>query len=80
MKTINVIALALLIIGGINWGLVGLFGLDMVANMLGADSVAANALYVIIGVAALYSLYLFVPVTRGEERHDPIDHGHAHPL
>lgn len=79
MRVLNVIALTLLIIGGINWGLVGLFDLDLVAELFGADSVLSNAIYVAVGVAALYSLYLFVPVTR-REHHDHIDHmDHRHP-
>ena len=54
--TILGIALALTIIGGINWGLVGLFNFDLVAAILGPMSTAARAVYVVVGIAAVVSL------------------------
>jgi uncharacterized membrane protein YuzA (DUF378 family) len=59
MKTIDVIAAVLLVVGGLNWGLVGIAGLDLVAWLSGAGSFGAqNALgtsvYVAVGLAALY--------------------------
>lgn len=68
MKTLNAIALVLLIIGGLNWGLIGLFGFDMVAALFGAATFMTRTVYVIVGIAALYSIYLFKPVMRGEDR------------
>jgi hypothetical protein len=62
MKILNAIALALVVIGGINWGLVGLFDLDLVAALFGGVEVLANLIYVLVGVAAIYCLYLFKPV------------------
>lgn len=60
MKTLNTIALILLIIGGINWLIFGLFRWDVVGGLLGGmDSVLARIIYVIVGIAALYSLRLF---------------------
>lgn len=50
------IALLLLAIGGLNWGLVGLFDVDAVAWLLGSDSVTARIVYVAVGVAAAYCL------------------------
>ncbi len=64
MKVLNIIALALVIVGGINWGLVGLFGLDLVAVIFGAGSTLSNVVYTLVGIAALYSIYLFKPVSR----------------
>ena len=53
MKTIDLIASILLIIGGLNWGLVGLFNFDLVAVLLGAMSVLARAVYTLVGVSAI---------------------------
>ena len=50
------IALLLLALGGLNWGLIGLFDLDAVAWLLGADSIAARIVYVALGLAAAYCL------------------------
>lgn len=48
----------LLIVGGLNWGLVGINpDYNLVTMTLGADSMAAKVLYIIIGVAALLAIY-----------------------
>lgn len=56
MKVINTIALLLIIIGGVNWGLVGLFEFDLVAALLGEGSALSRTVYVLVGLAALYQL------------------------
>ena len=59
MKTLDVIAAVLLVIGGLNWGLVGLAGFDLVAWLAGAGSFGsrnelAMVVYIAVGLAALY--------------------------
>ncbi len=49
-KTIGII---LLVIGGLNWGLVGLFNFDLVAFLLGPMSVLTRITYVLVGIAAV---------------------------
>ncbi len=58
MKILNTIALILVIVGGVNWGLVGAFDLDLVATLFGADTALSNIVYILVGVAAIYSLTL----------------------
>ncbi len=53
MKAVKMLATLLLIIGGLNWGLVGLMDLDLVAKFLGAGTTAAKAVYVLVGLSAL---------------------------
>lgn len=53
-----VITLLLLIVGGINWALVGLFNVDLVAALFGWMSAVSRIVYVAVGVAALYALTL----------------------
>ncbi len=55
--TLDWVALALVLIGGINWGLVGLFSFDLVEAILGSIPVLARIVYVLIGLGALYMLY-----------------------
>ncbi|MEM4265997.1 MAG: DUF378 domain-containing protein [Candidatus Woesearchaeota archaeon] len=50
-------ALVLVIVGAINWGLVGLFGFDLVAKIFGAG-VVAKIVYDLVGLAGLYMIYL----------------------
>lgn len=59
MKIINNIALILSIIGGINWGLIGLFKFDLVAWICGGqDAVFARIIYSIVGLAAIWCISL----------------------
>ena len=50
------VALILVVIGGLNWGLVGLFGFDLVAAIFGVMSLLARIVYVLIALAALCML------------------------
>lgn len=61
MKIVTGIASILLIIGAINWGLVGLFNLDLVEILFRRrDSMSARILYSLIGLSGVYTvLYLF---------------------
>lgn len=54
MRTADLLATTLLVVGGLNWGLVGAFEFDLVAALLGEMTLAARAVYVLVGVAALY--------------------------
>ncbi|WP_411842528.1 DUF378 domain-containing protein [Salinicoccus sp. HZC-1] len=60
MKALDMLALALVIIGGLNWLLVGLFEFDLVASIFGGqDSILSKIIYILVGLAALYSLKFF---------------------
>lgn len=59
-NTLDLIALILVIIGGLNWGLVGLFNLDLVQLILGSIPVLAKIVYVVVGIAAAYLIYYAV--------------------
>jgi uncharacterized membrane protein YuzA (DUF378 family) len=54
MRTIDVLAAVLLVVGGLNWGLVGLFQFDLVAALFGAGSPLSRLVYCLVGVAAVY--------------------------
>lgn len=65
MKTFNTIALTLLIIGGLNWLLVGLFRFDLVASLFGgSDSLLSRLIYTVVGLCALYALRFYGDVNR----------------
>lgn len=53
MKLIPTIAFVLLLVGGLNWGLYGLFQFDLVAKLFGSIPWLATTTYVLIGVSAL---------------------------
>jgi len=51
------VAIVLVIVGGLNWGLVGAFNFDLVATIFGVMSALSRIVYVLIGLAALYLIY-----------------------
>ncbi|MDD3435500.1 MAG: DUF378 domain-containing protein [Patescibacteria group bacterium] len=53
MKALNAIALILVIIGGLNWGLVGFFNFDLVAAIFGEMSVVSRVVYSLVGLSAV---------------------------
>ena len=62
MRAINLITLVLLIVGGLNWGLVGLFDFDLVAALFGEMSALSRIVYALVGLSALRQL---VPLAQG---------------
>jgi uncharacterized protein len=59
------VALLLLIIGGFNWALVGLFNVDFVAALFGPLTLPTRIVYIAVGVAALYALTRLTRFDRG---------------
>ena len=51
-------AILLMIVGGINWGLVGIADVNLVTALFGADAPLTRAVYIVVGLAALYGVYL----------------------
>lgn len=54
MKFIDVLAVILVVVGALNWGLVGLFQFDLVAALLGDATLLSRLVYVVVGVAGLF--------------------------
>lgn len=64
MKTIKVIALLLIIIGGLNWGLVGIFNFDLVAAIFGDMSVVSRVVYTLVGLSAVWTIFELPKMTK----------------
>ena len=56
LRTVDTIALVLVLIGAINWGLVGLFGFDLVAAIFGEMTALSRIIYTLVGAAGVYTL------------------------
>jgi uncharacterized membrane protein YuzA (DUF378 family) len=54
MKWLYKIPFVLLVIGGLNWGLVGLLGLNLVTLVFGSWPMVVNVVYVLVGLSAVY--------------------------
>lgn len=56
MKGLNLLSMILLIIGGINWAIVGIAGYNIIATIFGFAPVVTTIIYVLVGLAALYQI------------------------
>lgn len=63
MNVLNKVTLLLLIVGGLNWGLVGLLNFDLVAAIFGEMSLLSRVVYSLVGLSAVWQL---VPLFGGE--------------
>ncbi len=59
MKVVNIIALILIIIGAVNWGLIGAFNFNLVATLFGVNTVLSRIVYGLVGIAGLWALTFF---------------------
>ena len=68
MKTLDVIAAVLVVVGGLNWGLVGVARFDLVATVFGMPfgqtSALSSVVYVLVGLSALYQAVSFKAIQR----------------
>jgi uncharacterized membrane protein YuzA (DUF378 family) len=63
-------ALTLVIIGAVNWGLIGLFKFDLIATIFGGmESFISRIIYTIIALAGLYCISLYMRIHSGEHHH-----------
>jgi uncharacterized membrane protein YuzA (DUF378 family) len=63
MNALDWIALILVIVGGLNWGLFA-FGYDLVDLIFGSVDILAKAIYVLVGLSALYMIYYAVKASK----------------
>jgi uncharacterized membrane protein YuzA (DUF378 family) len=59
MKVLDVIVTGLLLIGALNWGLIGFFGFNLVAALFGEAAAISRVIYAVVGLAALYEIGCF---------------------
>ncbi len=58
MRVVHWIALILVIIGALNWGMVGFFGIDVITGIF-RGSIIARIIFAIVGLAGIWSFYFF---------------------
>ena len=68
MKALQYVALVLVIVGAVNWGLYGAFGLDLVKALFGELSLLSRIVYILVGVAGLSVTTLFPLIDHGHRR------------
>lgn len=68
MKTLKILSLLLVVIGAINWGLIGFFRFDLVSMLFGQMTIISRIIFALVGIAGLYSISFFNNVNESEER------------
>jgi uncharacterized membrane protein YuzA (DUF378 family) len=64
MKSLDVLIAVILVVGGLNWGLVGLFGFDLVGSIFGNMSLFSRIVYGLVGIAAIYQALQWKAIQR----------------
>ncbi len=64
LSIVDWIALILVIVGGLNWGLVGIFKFDLVAWIFGDMSIVARIVYILVGLAAVYTAVILASLAK----------------
>lgn len=64
MRALNILTQVLLIVGGLNWGLVGLANFDLVAAIFGEMSLLSRIVYGLVGLSAIYQI---MPLVSGKQ-------------
>jgi uncharacterized membrane protein YuzA (DUF378 family) len=64
MKAFDILVAVLLVVGGLNWGLVGLFGFDLVASIFGNMSFLSRIVYILVGASAIYQGFQWRAIQR----------------
>ena len=74
MHILNIVTLLLIIVGGLNWLLVGLFKYDLLADLFGGpDGGLARIIYILVGLSALWQLVPFSRMLSGDATRDTVN-------
>ena len=68
MRIVNIVTLILVIVGGLNWGLVGLLDFDLVATLFGEMSPLSRIVYILVGASALWQVGPLLKAISGDSR------------
>lgn len=66
-KVLDCIALTIVIIGALNWGLIGFFGFDLVAFIFGNMSLISRIIYALVGICGLYLISFYMRLSDDAE-------------
>lgn len=66
MKFLNCLTYTLILIGAINWGLVGFFNFDLVARIFGDMGLITRIIYILVGLSGIISAFMVYPMIKNE--------------
>ncbi len=65
LTVVDYIALVLVLVGGLNWGLVGFFDVNLISLIFGDATVITRVLYALVGLAAVYTIFFLAKCGKG---------------
>jgi len=76
MRALTIISLLLIVIGALNWGLVGFFGYNLITALFGMSSLLGRLVYALVGLAGIFGIFVLGKLI--ESREDVCVPGHVH--
>jgi uncharacterized protein len=76
MRVLTIISLLLVVIGALNWGLVGFFGFNLITAIFGMSSVLGRLVYALVGLAGIFGIFILGKLI--ESREDVCVPGNVH--
>ena len=70
LMLLDTISLVLVIVGALNWGSIGLFGVDLVSSIFGVGSILSRIIFSLVGIAGLWSITILFKDKVPMEHHD----------
>lgn len=67
MRALTIISLVLMVVGAINWGLVGIFGFNLVSWIFGPMSFVSRLIYLLVGLAGIYGIGMLTTLSNSHE-------------
>lgn len=67
MRALSIISLLLVIIGALNWGLVGILGFNVVSWLFGPVSLLSRIVYILVGLGGLFGIAMLVKLSESPE-------------
>lgn len=64
MRSLDILVAALLVIGGLNWGFVGIFGFNLLETLFSSLPVISRIIYAFVGLSALYEIFQWKAIQR----------------
>lgn len=74
MKSLDVVAAVLVVIGALNWGLVGIARFDLVAALFGEGAILSRIVYIVVGLAGLWQAIEFKAIQHRWSHTPPVAH------
>lgn len=68
MRNLDIVAFVLMVVGALNWGLIGIFDFNLVSSLFGIDTFISNLIYILVAASAIYLAFAVRPAIKRNYR------------